>query len=404
MKIRSLQDVVDADLCAGCGICEAISGHSRVEMRLNSEGFYRPLTHWPVDDSAWREIRQVCPGVALRQDRNLDTRANEILWGPVQYTAVGHATDEEMRWRASSGGVLSAILVYLLESGRANCVLHIGVCGSDPFIPSACLSRTRKDVIERSGSRYVPTAPLVNLVDLLNKDRAKFAFVGKPCDIAALRSYMNLHPEARSRIVALLSFFCAGVPSIFATYDLVQKLGLQKERVSKFRYRGFGWPGRATAIDLDGQEYSMSYNDSWGKILGKQLQLRCKICPDGIGEFADLVCGDAWHTKDGYPDFEERPGRSLILCRTAKGADLLQAAHDAGYVHTEPLNISKLGEIQPYQKKRRQAIAVRLLALRLMHRPVPTYQGFNLWRNAWSAGLPFLVRQFFGMLHRLWSK
>src|SRR3712207_7050821 len=38
---------------------------------------------------------------------------------------------------------------------------------------------------------------------------------------------------------------------------------------------------------------------------------RCKICPDGTGEFADIVCADAWYGKDGYPDFAEREGRSL---------------------------------------------------------------------------------------------
>lgn len=51
----------------------------------------------------------------------------------------------------------------------------------------------------------------------------------------------------------------------------------------------------------------MSYNESWGNILGKYLQKRCKICPDGIGEFADIVCADAWHgDKSGYPNFEEK--------------------------------------------------------------------------------------------------
>jgi coenzyme F420 hydrogenase subunit beta len=37
----------------------------------------------------------------------------------------------------------------------------------------------------------------------------------------------------------------------------------------------------------------MSYADSWGGILSRHVQFRCKICPDGTGGFADVVCADA---------------------------------------------------------------------------------------------------------------
>lgn len=402
MRLRSLQDVVETDLCVGCGICEAIAGHRNVEMRLNPEGFYRPSVCHAVDSSTWREIRRVCPGIELRQDTSLNPRDNETLWGAVQYAGIGYASDEEMRFRASSGGAISAILVHMLESGRADYVLHTGASESDPFVSSACVSRKREDVVDRSGSRYVPTAPLVNLVDLLDKDDARFAVVGKPCDVAALRSYMKLHREANSRIVALLSFFCAGVPSILATYDLVQRLGLQEEQVRDFRYRGFGWPGRTTATDLSGREHSMSYGESWGDILGKRLQFRCKICPDGIGEFADIVCGDAWTTRDGYPDFEERPGRSLIFARTEHGVDLVKSAAECGHLTLEPFpGFEVLAAMQPYQKRRRQAIIPRLLALQMAGRPIPHYRGFRLWRSALMAGPIFFIRQLGGMLSRV---
>jgi coenzyme F420 hydrogenase subunit beta len=402
MKIRSLQDIVKADLCVGCGLCESIAGHSKVEMRLNAEGFYRPFICQDIDGSIWQEINQVCPGIKLRKDAFLNSGNNEIIWGVVQHAAVGYANDEEIRFQASSGGALSAILVYLLENRHVDYVLHIGVSEDNPFVSTVGLSRSRKDILQRSGSRYVPTAPLTKLVDLLNRDNVKFAIVGKPCDIAAVRTYMDLYPETKSRIVVLISFFCAGVPSILATYDLVQEFGLKKEQIRKFRYRGFGWPGKATALTLDGQEYSMSYNESWGGILGRNLQFRCKICPDGIGEFADIVCGDAWVTKDGYPDFEERPGKSLVLARTEHGEGIVNSAAQSNHLILESFpGFDTLSLMQPYQKKRRQAIIPRLLALRMVGRATPHYRGFGLWRGAFKAGMVFFVRQFVGMLYRV---
>ena len=398
----SVKDIVKANLCTGCGICEAISGRDQVEMKINHAGFYRPQVH-QADSEAWEEIRQVCPGIVVKQDKNPNARGVKELWGPVFSARVGYSTDEVIRWQASSGGALSALLIYLLETGKVDCVVHIGVTGSDPFHPVVCKSYTCEQVLNNAGSRYAPTAPLVTLAELL-AEQSRFAFVGKPCDIAALRAYGKLEPQIEQRIVAFFSFFCAGVPSMLATFDLVGALGVNRSEVRKFRYRGFGWPGRATAVDSHGQEYSTSYQESWGKVLGPRLQFRCKICPDGTGEMADIVFGDAWHIEEGHPSFEEMPGQSLILARTARGQQLVEQAELAGYVNTVEFNLETLETIQPSQKNRRRAIVPRLLALWLARRPFPTYNGFYLARNAWDAGPWFFFREFGGMLRRLAQK
>jgi coenzyme F420 hydrogenase subunit beta len=403
IEVNSLDDIVRANLCVGCGICETISGHSNVKMEIDLDGFYRPAVR-QCSFEVWQKIKSICPGIAVRQDANLHPSKLERLWGPIKIARVGYSTDPQIRWQASSGGAISAILVYLLEAGQVDYVVQIGVSGSDPYIASVCTSRTRQEVMENAGSWYAPTAPLVSLGDLLGNENARFAFVGKPCDVMALRAYVKLYPKIRDQVVAFISFFCAGVPSLLATYDIVQAMRLKRDDVAKFRYRGYGWPGRTTAIDFGGQEHSMEYSESWGEILNRKLQFRCKICPDGIGELADIVCGDAWHTKDGYPDFEERPGQSLILVRTDRGQELLGEMEANGYLETTEFDLNDLETIQPYQKARRQAIASRLLALWLMRRPLPKYEGFYLMRNAISAGPLSFLRQTFGMLRRLRSQ
>jgi coenzyme F420 hydrogenase subunit beta len=403
MGIKSLEDVVKADLCTGCGICEMIGGHDSVRMQIDHKGYLRPVvTRVNLED--WFEIERVCPGITVQQDKNIQASALERLWGPVQSSYTGYSTDDEIRWRGSSGGVISAILIYLLESGQTDYVVHVGISDSDPFDASVSVSRTRQEVIRNAGSLYMPTAPLVSLRNFLEREDLKFAFVGKPCDVAALKAYLKIHPEYNERITVTISFFCAGVPSKSATYEIVSELGVKINNVTHFHYRGHGWPGRATAVDVFGQEHSMSYADSWGNILCKRLQFRCKICPDGVGEFADVVCGDAWQSKDGYPDFDERPGHSLILARTTNGKQILEKAESTGYIRTEVFYLERLGEIQPYQKARRQAIVPRLLALRLLRKPIPRFTGFYLVRNAVDAGLWRFVRGVLGMFRRVMFK
>lgn len=72
----------------------------------------------------------------------------------------------------------------------------------------------------------------------------------------------------------------------------------------------------------------MTYNDSWGKILGRELGFRCKICPDGIGMLADISSGDSWNTKDGYPDFTEGDGKTFVLYAQIKDGNCLRKQND----------------------------------------------------------------------------
>jgi len=104
MKIESVNDIVDADLCAGCGICESISGRDQIEMNINHAGFYRPQVY-QTDPEAWKIIRNVCPGVVVKQDNNSDARGVKKLWGPILSGRIGYSTDDVIRWQASSGGV-----------------------------------------------------------------------------------------------------------------------------------------------------------------------------------------------------------------------------------------------------------------------------------------------------------
>lgn len=200
----------------------------------------------------------------------------------------------------------------------------------------------------------------------------------------------------------MISFFCAGVPSLSGVRRVLDALGVAEEDVKAFRYRGNGWPGYATATLADGRKAEMSYADSWGNILSKHLQFRCKICPDGVGSFADVVCADAWQCDEaGYPLFEERDGISLVVSRTAKGEALVAAAEAAGLLATQPLRISAIAPMQPGQRSRKQLSASRLLALAVTGKPVPRFRGLNILAAGRRAGLAANLRSFLGTCRRL---
>ena len=126
--------------------------------------------------------------------------------------------------------------------------------------------------------------------ELLSGSEERYLFIGKPCDVMALREYTKLHPEHKSRIEYWVSLVCAGMPSYNATRKLIARAADPTPVVS-LRYRGDGWPGDFKVSFEDGKIFRCSYNESWGQVLGRDVRFRCKICPDGIGQYADLVVG-----------------------------------------------------------------------------------------------------------------
>ena len=148
----------------------------------------------------------------------------------------------------------------------------------------------------------------------------------------------------------------------------------------------------------------MSYADSWGGVLSKEIQFRCKICPDAVGGSADLVCADAWYADDGgYPVFDDLPGRSLIIPRTAAGAEMLRSAVSAGVINVdaESLRPDDVDRMQPGQTRKKRLVSARTSALRLLLRPVPTMENLGVREAATRAPLAEKARNFLGMLRRV---
>ena len=280
-------------------------------------------------------------------------------------------------------------------------MLQTGASDSNPLANATVISRDGAAVGLAAGSRYAPSAPLAGIEALLAGD-ARFAFVGKPCDVAALRALSRRDPRVDARVPYMLSFFCAGVPSLRGAEKVVEALGFRPDEVTAFRYRGDGWPGQAKAVGPGGETRGMSYADSWGDILSRHVQFRCKICPDGTGGFADVVCADAWETDAaGYPLFEEGAGTSMILSRTPAGETLVRAAEAAGRLETSAFDPEAIGPMQPGQLGRRRFALARLAAMALFGRPRPRYRGFHLAAAARQAGLMRNLRDFLGMAKRL---
>lgn len=370
---REIARVITNENCSGCGACTLLD--SGVQMTLQSDGFNRPTRAGEGDaraDAAAR-FRAACPGARVAAQRPALSRRHPTM-GPIVAVFEAWAADPEVRHRGSSGGTLTALAAWLAETGEASRVIGAAADAANPRRTVTVQLTSRDDALAQAGSRYAPAS---NAAHPASVD-PQAAIIGKPCEVSAVRA---LHQTGtRETAPLLLSFFCAGTPSQHATESLVAQLGIAADEVvSDLWYRGRGWPGRFT-VERDGEPaVSTSYQESWGEVLGRHLQWRCKICPDGVGESSDVTAADLWRSDDrGYPDFSDGAGVSALIARTERGLDLIARAVTAGVLMAAPISINDLAAVQPFQRQRRETLAGRLVGTVLAGRRIPAYRGFSL--------------------------
>jgi coenzyme F420 hydrogenase subunit beta len=361
-------------------------------------GYARPVGLGPVAPAAEAIIAKACPGAVVSPWPNKGEV--DAYWGPWRRVATGSATDPQVRFEGSSGGAISALLIHALDAGFVDRVLHIAPDPAAPTRNVMAVSRTPQEVLARAGSRYTASSPLAAIEAML-AEGGRFAFVGKPCDVSALRLLGEADPRVAAHVPLALSFFCGGIPSHDGVGRILQTLGVAAEQVVAFRYRGQGWPGSARALTKAGQAHEMSYAESWGGHLSKEVQFRCKICPDAVGGVADIACADAWYGDDeGYPSFEEAEGQSLIIVRNEAGERLLESALAAGALAIQPLDRAEIDRMQPSQARRKRLVLARTAALPLLLQPVPRMRGLRVWQAARRSGFKDGLRNFLGSIRR----
>jgi coenzyme F420 hydrogenase subunit beta len=348
------------------------------------------------------EALKVCPGIELEHPdfTREESIAQDLVdaWGPILSIWEGGATEDEIRFAGSSGGVASALAVYVLEHLDFRLVVHVGADPDSPHTNRTVVSRTRDEVLMRSGSRYAPASPC-ELLNMIEDAGGPCLFIGKPCDVAAAQKARRYCPNLDRNLALTVAFFCAGTPSTNGTLELLESLGVPDvDDLVEVRYRGNGWPGNFVARSRkDNAAYSCTYNQSWGAVLSSHVQWRCKLCLDHTGEFADIAVGDPWYR----PIQEGEMGSSLIVARTDLGKRCVETAIDDGVLTALPVDLDLLPQSQPNLLRTRGEVWGRMLGARLSGALTPTYRrmpSFGLWLS--EVPLPRKLRSILGAMRR----
>lgn len=362
-----LYKIVTDGLCIGCGLCEDIAGASAIQIVETEQHSLRPLASDALTNEAVDEIYRCCPGThvigadpaAFEEGTKLDN-----VWGPWRRATCAHAADPATRFEGATGGVLTALGEFLLESNRVAFIYHVKASETEPTFGQRHISTSKADVQAAAGSRYGPTAMLAGFTKALERNEP-FAFIGKSCDISAAKLLGRKDARVGSLVKYWLTPVCGGYLPPEGMEEFLSARDYRREELTAFRYRGRGCPG-PTSVATATRSEDYTYMDLWGDGKnGWHLPWRCKICPDGIGEAADIAASDTWI--GGSPnaaDSKTDLGTNAIVIRTKAGQELYEAAVAAGAL-TENWDITPdmMSVFQTHQMQKKYNVWARFQGL-----------------------------------------
>jgi coenzyme F420 hydrogenase subunit beta len=309
--------VNDANLCHGCGACDAVCPHGSITM-VNSGKNKFPLIDMSCTDCTLCE--QACSGYQT----TIDTSILES-----DYIYIAYSKIEDIRHKSSSGGFITQYLLDLLEAKKIDGAI-VTISDGTMQGTKAVIVTTRDEIIGSMGSKYYPSS---NCSVLKNMDYSKkYAFVGKGCDLESLMLIKSVNKKIYNSIYVKIGLMCHHTPYSEETKKLIEKYGFKVSNKTKLTYRGDGWPGQ-TIIQNNKKEEKIDYKISWGENLAQNIPFRCQICTQSFAQNADITVGDAWSENKKLDN--QNNGLSLVIANTELGIRELKDLQLNGNVYIE---------------------------------------------------------------------
>lgn len=309
--------------CSSCGACANVCGRNAISMRLDVEGFYRPV----IDSEKCIECgacERICPW--NKEILNPNKSSNNPK------TLAAFAKDESIRLQSSSGGIFSILAERILENGG----VVVGVAQITPTHFGHIVVENKEDLKKLRGSKYVQADAnfIYKEVRSLLKSGRKILFSGTPCQVAAL--YAVLGNAATSVNLFTVDIVCHGTPSVKVFEKYIKELEKENSALvasSRFRDKRMGWNGYMLQHCFKSGK-SVSEHHSRSKYMRLFLSRICQnlSCDDchyrKLPRIADITLGDYWGVSKYHPEMDDDKGTSVILLNTKHGVDLFNSISD----------------------------------------------------------------------------
>jgi coenzyme F420 hydrogenase subunit beta len=381
-KPENINDVIRYDLCNRCGSCVGLSG-GRIVFN-DRTGSYLPVIQELLDDATSRLVWDACSGKGFDFPKNRltvfgDTGSHPLI-GHFKKIRIGFSIDPEVRINGASGGIISAILIWLLEKKMIDGAVVLGMSDSEPWLPVPFIATTKEDILKAAQSKYV-IGPVNEILPAIGDFNGILAYVGLPGQVQSIRLLQQMgHPSVKN-IRYIFGPFYGNTLHFSSVKSFLRSFGVKDHTLIQKLYFRYGeWPGKMRIELKDGRIFELQKFHA-NYLIPFHIMKNSLLCTDLTNEFTDISGGDAW-----APAYEERgKGFSMVISRSEAGEDILQRMLQEDRLELTPLSEQEAVEMHShgYDLKKRGAF-IRMQYRSLLGKPNPDYgykfKGFPLSR------------------------
>lgn len=361
-----ISKVVDDSLCTGCGTCISICPKNAIKLlKEQNHGIYVPEVEISKCNNCQLCLK-TCPAYEFDyNDFNIELygkRAENIFVGNYNKCYTGYSQEYNVRYNSSSGGVVTEILIFALESKLIEGVLVTRMKKNNPLEPEPFIAKTKEELIEASTSKYCPVPANIVIKEIL-ENNIKCAVVGLPCHINGIRKAEKVNKKLKDLIVLHIGLFCGYGINFSGTEILLKWLNINSEQVHKLSYRGSGWPGAVTINHNNNEMKSITLRSYYGRFFLDYgfAPKSCLLCSDLTCELSDISFGDAW-----LPEYSnDKIGTSIIIARNENGTKILQNAEFNKIIFLKEVTVEKViySQKNPIYLKKKNITARRRIMI-----------------------------------------
>lgn len=326
MKIES----IFGEACTACDACMNICPKNAITITEDKYGFYEPEINHDICIQCGL-CDKVCPSLNVGGER------------PEYEAFCGYSLSDEVRTKSSSGGLFRAIANMVVKSGGIVFGAAFNYGQSDLRLEHSSSDDIGLEPLQKS--KYVQSyigLTYRKVKEMLALGR-NVMFVGTPCQVAGLKSYLGKYPADN---LLAVDFICHGVPSMHFLRDHLRHIGFENlSKIEKidFRPKSHSWVDDLV-IRSEKRKYQRFYkHDAYFRgfdfsyITLRKSCFHCNYC-NGHNRKADITLADFWGIyKSDLKIDDWRKGLSLVLAYTEKGKEFLNKVDN---VLLKPVNIA----------------------------------------------------------------
>ena len=321
--MANIKGIADNYLCSACGACTVVCPQDAISFDWTSVGRKYAVVNEKLCTRCGLCMK-VCPSVDVL---NLYERYEDHFVGKILDTYTGISANNDIFRNAQSGGLCTATVSYLFESGAIDAAVMCQMSAGLVPLVQAILITDPKQLAECQKSCYSPVDVLSALK--LADGKRSVAIVGLPCHIEAA-TLMSEQFKSFSNITYKLGLICDRT-HCRGMQDVLSSLGGNaKKRYLNWKKKDFTFNGQyydyksSPVVILDEKreicKNGILSNESRFALKDMFTAPRCRVCYDKLNIHSDLVFGDPW----GMTDIDWQRGESLLLARTGKGRALIE--------------------------------------------------------------------------------